>query len=105
MRQWTDEQKIQILDTIAGAREAGMTLENALKAHRITRGTFYKWRENLKVKGHAIPDVRDGSNYDIRAYKLEIAKLNDELHRMKLLLADAMLDLHRFKNPILEPAE
>ena len=44
-RQWTSEEKLQILDE---ARKAGQTVSDVCRRHQIAVGQFYQWEHQVR---------------------------------------------------------
>ena len=71
---FSEEQIIAVLKE----QEAGMATADVCRRHGISSATFYKWK--AKYGGREVSDAR------------RLRSLEEENARLKLLLADAMLD-------------
>ncbi len=74
---FTDAEKIQALRQVS----AGIPAIAMCRQLGITQTTFYRWRTALS--GPAVSDMR------------ELRELRDENEKLKLIVADMLLDKHR----------
>ena len=81
-RKFTEEQIIKILKE----GESGEIIEDVIRRHNISRGTYYSWRQ--KYSGLEISELK----------RLKI--MERENARLKELLAEAQLDIRALKDVV-----
>jgi transposase-like protein len=80
-RQWTAEQKFQILEE---ARQSDATVSEVCRRHGIGSGQFYKWEQLARV------GALDGLRARKRGRKesATVTHLEDELQRLRAVIAE-----------------
>ena len=77
---YTEEQIVRILSEA----EAGTKVDDLLRRHGISRGTFYRWRS--KYSGLRVSDLRG------------LKELEDENRRLKQMVANQALEIEAVKD-------
>lgn len=89
-RQWTAEEKLQILDE---ARKAGQAVSDVCRRHQIAIGQFYQWEHQARKA--ALEALRSGKR-GRKPSKTE-AYLKDEVTRLRAVVAELSAETLQLK--------
>jgi len=89
-RQWTAEEKLQILDE---ARKAGQTVSDVCRRHQIAVGQFYQWEH--QVRKAALEALRNGKR-GRKPSKTE-EQLKTEVVRLRTVVAELSAETLQLK--------
>jgi len=89
-RQWTAEEKLQILDE---ARKAGQSVSGVCRRHQIAPGQFYEWEKQARQGAlEALRNRKRGR----KPTKTE-AHLKDEVTRLRTVVAELSAETLQLK--------
>jgi len=89
-RQWTAEEKLQILDE---ARKAGQAVSEVCRRHQIAPGQFYQWEQ--QVRKAALEALRNGKR-GRKPRKIE-EQLKAEVTRLRAVVAELSAETLQIK--------
>lgn len=89
-RQWTAEQKLQILDE---ARKAGQAVSEVCRRHQVSPGQFYQWEQQARKA--ALEALRNGKR-GRKPTKTE-EHLKTEVTRLRTVVAELSAETLQLK--------